>query len=1161
MVVIRYKETQLSKPADEYDLSPLRLSVPLPDLSARDNEQLETALKVSDAEDKYYLEHVATHGSMLCRHTKSGPKNIVWRVLERNRLLELQPVDFAGKLYRKVQIKSPLFLRAGCVQVHSDHADEKIIIDWITVNGFFYTVSFPYEAFEPSKSAAELELTSKHAQSWRSIKSPYSFDIKKPMMLRAVSPRTSVVSLVDGTLLRLDRNSPLGVITTSTFHDSARSGLLFSRLIPWNYSEKVPGHHDVSVKAVVSMDVKGSVLATLSVDLTLKLWNLETSALVAEKGIYLSGYYSHSNSTNNDGKRSGMFLEPVPARLLSFSSGSESDRLITFCPLGDGVFQLWEATPHKLESLGDSFEIPAVQPESTAVWVIADLKLHAKHKDHHQEELWVTWKSDTSSAVHMLTIPSKAPLDRAGWVICEKGLQSDLQQELTGPTNATSDDESSYYVNRIFGPGGFSLKTIQTALPIYGKHYASGVSQLSLEQLERLSRPQFIERVCKTVGAAVSMVTSGDGMSCDYKAYGRDLQLQWVRFTRLCSELEKQGQEVLSFVVDADQRVYLIKSSFISVVRECTEVELYSSNRSTAPSAKATQIVAELTNKDPSVVDKMLRLLDAMASFRNGLSKHILREFFVVLEEDFSKSRHNFLTSDRLVNIYESHIAPQLSETSLGVLVTAMFEIEELDSVVGELYGAIVKANRSEGHTLLHSALGAQYLTNSLFEVSSTCQALVIDVLIIMVISSSHDDLIQEETTGYSKFSRLLKQLCMTLFLLSAPCKTGYTTDYDELVTGVHDLTVAKSHSGHEPLTGLSFMDSLILSSNDQGGISFELLWTQLLMETAPSKLSVELFRFAPQAAVEEFLAVYIPSDYLSTFIKGAVLLAYGEDHKARALLNRVAVAVGIEADDMLDRNLGNAIAERIDSTLRDSLSNGIISFYLSLSKFAEKNKRYSCALSLAKLAMNYITTQPDKAVDVNMRLFDCAIECRSYDDAYQALVELQIMEESPKYEAKTDILVESMVSHGYSRRMCSYPFIGMRHEVAKCLEALRKYETLYSWHMEKGDVKGAATAAYLQLAKNNIQGDVVGTRDMYELVLNTLKGIGDEQDRWIVVEATVNPRLSIDGSLGQVKRTCDIDNRNGYRTARKALHYDDIQEEYHQFVSSVEGLLKKIVG
>src|SRR5690606_8896591 len=101
----------------------------------------------------------------------------------------------------------------------------------------------------------------------------------------------------------------------------------------------------------------------------------------------------------------------------------------------------------------------------------------------------------------------------------------------------TSEDVTDHWMKWIFYPGRFPDPVLESALLIYENNFVTS---------ERSSPSDPIQvRVGRIVASAVDMETTDRGLP-DYEKYRNELDMQWERYARLCTELDKERGEALS---------------------------------------------------------------------------------------------------------------------------------------------------------------------------------------------------------------------------------------------------------------------------------------------------------------------------------------------------------------------------------------------------------------------------------------------------------------------------------------------------------------------------------------------------------------------------------------------------------------------------------------
>ena len=83
--------------------------------------------------------------------------------------------------------------------------------------------------------------------------------------------------------------------------------------------------------------------------------------------------------------------------------------------------------------------------------------------------LAILWKSNTSSAFYQVSLPLKDTDSEPLWCLSCEVDDSDAQYF---DAENMQEDINKTYLNKIFGPNGYTPMTVETAVRIYGSHYA-----------------------------------------------------------------------------------------------------------------------------------------------------------------------------------------------------------------------------------------------------------------------------------------------------------------------------------------------------------------------------------------------------------------------------------------------------------------------------------------------------------------------------------------------------------------------------------------------------------------------------------------------------------------------------------------------------------------
>lgn len=1140
----------------------------------------------------------ACGASVLLHNKVKSPQSIMARLVGNGHIVEVSAVDFEHQKYpdnlqsmtdlvqlgrpgeqqlayaRKIRFFYPYRIDPHCITL-KEH-DECFVLDVISGTRYLYTVQLPMSAF----FASTLNINDSNAKEWRVIHSPYAFDLRQPLMMHAVSRNILIVALKDGGLLRLTRDAPLESIDTVEFREE-RS--VISRLLPWG-GERLPGKPGYSSRAIISMDHHSGLwgprsrglLATVTVNKKLRLWSIDGLDLV------------HENDIVGEKQSESGFLDPTPQKLVSFArdkeTGNKSRLVVTLLPTNQSRFKLWEFVD-LMEPRG---VFKACMPDDGAVWFIADYLVgldSAKNLD-----LLVSWKCGKNSTLMQMCTPvdgTKAPR----WFLIE---DADSPRKTKKPFE---DQESpEYWLSKIFGPTGYSRTAIVLALSIYTKKMCHGFTVVD----PALHLP-LEEQVARTVGYHVSAPSLGGKTSAwqEAQGYKADIRKQWVQFETLCAEIDHEGKELLALSWTNTNGRVVVRSQFVSVIRDLQPVEtlVLNSNKYGLDQAKA-----------GTPYYNVLYLIKLARSFRESFDHTVQQALFRAFKDDLERARM-YLTLDRMVQIYKDIMQKNESMTVVAELYAGLRHIKGLDATMSTILQLLHDSSNSKSfenffaklygmenlHQHMHwdtvNALGSHMLDTSLYEVLDSTTLLVVDLLFLLVlVSGSIPELIPEHGTYYTSCIRLFKSLTSYYDLqkLGRPTRSyrHHSRDSD-LVDDLTQLSVRKTRS---TLPGQPFTDWFILQ-HDLTNIRS--VWNALsvhegqsssdVVATHSATLAIDLYKFcmesqSPVNVVAEYMRTAFDHDYVSTFVQGCLLATCGETQNAVVLLKRASVQM-MRPSVRSNEKVMSAL-ENLSPVVMHAVGHGPVKYFKWTASFvysASKDKDTNSALELARSGARFIgeVTEANKhdVAELLMLIVQYGLmekgNARGFTESYDALSDLIILPQNSKEDIYDicNMFVMRSVESGYGLELCKLPFIGVRDVITQVLESKIKddregqieyYSVLYAWKLARQDYAGAAAAVYNQAAKIGAKEDeasievLVKRSELLITAINALNCIPNKNDRYILVEKPI-AKPEVDDHM---KRRRLDRMTNGSRTQSVALLYSDLESERKSILDRLNNLL-----
>lgn len=1051
-----FRETRINVSGSErLGVPPLDVAVPSPNgqFSSHMNDirklKTQNAFNedLKDVEDLYYSNHVATKGSTLIRKTPLQdarlPQSIIWRLLRNSHLLELDVIDLnnnSGARFRKIRFHiSDRFLE-DCIVVSED--GDNLVIDAISESGYLYTFSFDFSEFiyDSDISGNDTSLSENNARNWRSITQPYSFETHKPHMLYAVSSKLLVASITNGSLLAIDRELPLSQVSTYTFNDPSNgSGIL--RLLPWGVRDKVPGDHDMSIRTIISIVSfpEASLLLTLAINGSFKLWSLKSLSLIEEHPLI-----------DLSKKQKENFFGPQPMKLISIPGRTNRNGLLgrtivgTYLPTGNGLIKFWQLSLDPEQDKNWLTDLPGFNslepkiPDGYSTWFVNDFKLVDNISNNDSLSLSILWKSNTSSILYDTSIKANIDGEIIWSLSCEL---EESDQEYISVSNSQN-DITKVYIEKIFGPNGYSCGVLETGLKIYAAHYAI---DLSTEKLER-SEFSLKDQVCHTVGTAATL-SSDNNSNLDFAIYRKDVAQEWSRFDRLCSGLQNQGNEALAMEWDSSSGLYfIVRSSLVSVIRPAAPVELCYFNKSTLPNESISKIVIDaLGVDDPILITKILCLLDTLRLFRRNLSRPHLGEIITSVMDDYSY-RPKFDIEEHVTLLYQDFILELVSNSALDILYDNIVSIGDVDEVLEFIIKVISEAFGIQDLESMSplTSIGCTALFNGLVDLLITSRLVIYDVLLALIASSPNENVISNTTKLYQKFLGLLKSVNSMLDVLNLsltlPRDTAKGNESTmEIIPFMEYLTMSKNSANFQiPLTNRTF--------------SFALnhMWKFIDLSSYNSsacEVIAELLAFDLCQEAQE-ISNYLPINSFTTFIKANIYLKNGEGSKARSLFKSAA-------GELTHRQLSEVEKDAVmklgvKSFSESTFNKGGAKYFTDVSMIALERDLSITATNLAKDAklclpsdeenFNFSEDEMLSLRDLVLQnVFDTSLKSSSYDDAYKTLEEIyklhdsrELSEKHPKQTVRDaavtpliEALVQAMVKSGNVSKLIHYSFSG----------------------------------------------------------------------------------------------------------------------------------------
>ncbi|KAK7206556.1 nucleoporin Nup120/160-domain-containing protein [Myxozyma melibiosi] len=1204
----------------------------------------------ADAEEAYTHKCVASQSGVFHRASVAGtdpvPRSILWRVLESGTVLDLVPVDpvFSSALSSQVEahrirIHFPGPIRQSCVVLSDDpssgEGEDALVVDVLTDSLMLYS-------FHLSSRSFLQDWERRPSSEWCHVLESAHFNLRPPLYMDKgpVGSGSLIFSLMDGGLMRLDRSHTLADdYTERVFSDGSYLASLRGMFL-WGSNDRVRGHPNMSTNMIVSMVCTPTLLITASISGMIKLWSLETLTSLSVYDIANSSSLTTANNSNGGNAATPKQLFATePATLLSTTTAKDGTvYVISYSPLGEGQFRLWRLdTSSTQTSLIDVLESPIVPiaPDENAIWMIPSFilttsskaKLSSKSVESQEPstlDLWVVWKSNKSSRIHMLfnipTISGAASKKGLMWrAVAPNSGPSNVSDEIDLPT----EDISDRYLRRIFRPGLYSPSVLETVLPVYEKHYSVNLSRAEDLDSTTLTLKQ---RVVKAVEASVPAQPS----QADYGSYARDLKQQWARFDRLCIELSRLGDEALSLSYHGSTNsIVLVKATSIVFVRYCIgleHVQLAGTRSVIAFSGHEGR-----RTRTPVQDHDDVELLGSFASFSRLLPGPVLGEFVSALLEHALQPTH-YSPGDSAFAIYEACLQDQVSDSALDLLQKRLSDIDKLQSSFDTCYEDL-KFMHSPDSVFGRPALNTRYYLSpvgvslavaSTYQSVSTTYRLVVDALLFLSVYSSGE--IQDCGIAYEDLFAKFMALLRSLHFLKTVCEclldksdvSGQrlllADDEDtQLAAGVNqlDLEKSKSSSGNsESLLELLFsrfsltlgstVASYLASSSGSlapigWGLGQVVSYTEEFFSISSSQSAAIAAAGAAissghlQAAKE--MLPYFELDGLGCFAKGLVHLRAREDELATEwfcqCVTEMASVTMTDETALAFRDFYPAGSEHFAIYA----GRGVSALAVHIAAMLDAAGALASACEFGKLAIEMRDESAGDDDGLHQAVFESAVKGGLFDDAYMAVA--AVSNKKLQHMLLAGFITE-LCESGHSARLCSFPFLELHTQVKSILESKARmsvdlaigsngnsggdhrpnyYKILFSWCIEHGEYQDAAAAMYeyIQRLRSGFtasEGELFSSTDLeanscYLVLINTLMCIPETKgspEAWFLAHKVVS-RDSADAEGTQVSKRARGSKRRGVDGMTRVLvKASDVQKEYDEEIARMEAILARQV-
>ncbi|KAK0274127.1 hypothetical protein LTR35_011920 [Friedmanniomyces endolithicus] len=682
-------------------------------------------------EASYARKHLATEASVFFRSAPRSPRNILWRVLDERKILEIQAVDLvkdsgynedAGDSWLTFRLAVGDGILENGVQFGDAVENDTLECFVLTGGKELLTVTLKRDLLTRASVPGEFDARTcikRFPGTFLSARSVYRF--------HAVSSLELLVSLADGGLVHLRRKAgESGAQWRETFYGEGGwvGTLTLKGYNPFAGRPTVRyGNLELDPSAVADMAVSpdGKFVWTVSLDHCLRALSTATGKVIMKRDLAGESGQKDSRQPYTLSAEQGRLLQIVtlPAQpsiqdttAVSRVDAHEQYFIIVHSPKNHefkiyGVKHVRTADIEgvRLEDLAaDSKLVPPVDELlNTNIWHLDTFHVQPGH-EWSDTQLWIRARSGALCSTFMLTFNLSMEDQNVdimdawsrGWSKVDTGSSTveQLKEYADYPGDLEISTESTItpserWLHFLFHPDRFSTASIETALHIYreGRRLSGTATGRGLKAADQ----PLEQRLTSAIGSKVILRRSPNDQP-DYQRYQQDIHAQWEAFWSVLAHLHSRRHESIGFAFDADTELpWSVCADFVAPVRACSALERRSANAHLLSGNASEMHHDQMKTDTPAEEVALTQLLFAARELRSTLSFAANEKLQVTARRGASRSQRVEAGENRALALFEeSSMKNEITDDAFDALDEGL-----------EAFGGIVGLNDETFTSLL----------------------------------------------------------------------------------------------------------------------------------------------------------------------------------------------------------------------------------------------------------------------------------------------------------------------------------------------------------------------------------------------------------------------------------------------------------------------------
>ena len=1102
-------ETRLSFETAE---SPI-ISIQLPSTStfartSRTLRKLLPTLPSSRTEEEYKKRRIATASGIHFRSRERYPRNILWRCLEDNKVVEIRSLDLSKSHNEPKDKEANLVLRLGFpsqiikdgIALADSEAEDTLSLFVLTTGNELYTITLKPALFY--KATASEDDFDRRVRIYK----PALLSVASAFRLHAAHSLELFVALADGRLLRLVRKSgDDGSNWTETAYSDGQWGSSLRGLLRWSGGSNTLTYNGTTLdyntflNTILSPDHEH--ILSVSLNHTIKFWNLKTGRVNITKDIL--------NIERDPQDLQKILIHPSTRKVLDAfecQSGLGGDLYyaVTFSPHSSGVFKFWgirnaDNTEFGVRDLFEDDILKAPEPDDGALWTVTDFSIQA-NTFSTDVDVWILMRLNRRYQIYKRHFSDLQSLGREwseGWSVTVIDPAKSEPSNETPSSNLDPTSISEQWLTFLTAPGRFTQATLETALI----SFAEGRRL----QLPKNSKSSLKERISSIVGSQIHL-SAADSES-DYSHFEDRVAQEWISFWKTITEIDQQHWEPMALAFDTSENaLYPVFGAGFSVIRELSELEKLTYNIPVELQKYQDLSITQSIEADGSTMitttpDQLGAVIEAAARFRLSFSKSLKASAQTALQNELWRDA-SLASPERIQAFYDAcDFETEIGDRAYNSILASLRSPEESSILRTDVVSAILETflnqlplqNEQEMSTSVGTVTGTKMLARGVADLLAVRQRVLTDLLYLIVfinIEADQESSIAEQLDAnyvYLRILEYLREVQITLWLAAQTVQASSAQTQSLEETRSNHLTIsvlerdflriynpraATLHGQAAALTqSIRDVQTWVCGANE---IEFDGVLVNIQC----------VFLKEQNIDLASCFARFQSSSAWSTYIGGRFHLVKYEFTEAAQLFKKAASRLGkctrkleINTDSFVARGRGSDIkytvksAGLIQPTEQALLSSGLTNYYNHIVDLFATHHAHSQVLTFAELALqNCENDSAAQKSELLSRLFHASATTMDYSIAYTALS--RYTDKALQRSALAE-LITRMVSNGYADELLNFPLTTLKKDFERILHdkakkevnlrvsatpAIPYFKILYAFHIRHQDFRAAAS-------------------------------------------------------------------------------------------------------